>query len=322
MREKILEVILDNEKEFISGEELSKKLGISRTAIWKHIRILRSQGYNIESVNKKGYRLVDEPTDLLNPQNIYRNLKTKFIGKNILHFETIDSTNDYAKKIGNELRDGSVIISEEQTKGKGRLGRVWESKAGEGIWMSIILKPNIIPNKAPFITLIAGASIVKALNILGVDAKIKWPNDITINNKKLSGILTELSAEIERVNYIVVGIGMNVKDTDFEEELQDKATSLYKENYNVSRIDIVKEILCQFEKLYLDYIEKDDKKEVLDICRQYSAIINKEIYVIKNDQKELVDCIGINEEGNLIIKNKDGNLEEIMSGEVSIRGVP
>ena len=321
MREKILEVILDNEKEFISGEELSKKLGISRTAIWKHIRILRSQGYNIESVNKKGYRLVDEPTDLLNPQNIYRNLKTKFIGKNVLHFETIDSTNDYAKKIGNELRDGSVIISEEQTKGKGRLGRVWESKAGEGIWMSIILKPNIIPNKAPFITLIAGASIVKALNILGVDAKIKWPNDITINNKKLSGILTELSAEIERVNYIVVGIGMNVKDTDFEEELKDKATSLYKENYNVSRIDIVKEILCQFEKLYLDYIEKDDKKEVLDICRQYSAIINKEIYVIKNDQKELVDCIGITEEGNLIIKNKDGNLEEIMSGEVSIRGV-
>ena len=321
MREKILEVILDNEKEFISGEELSKKLGISRTAIWKHIRILRSQGYNIESVNKKGYRLVDEPTDLLNPQNIYRNLKTKFIGKNVLHFETIDSTNDYAKKIGNELRDGSVIISEEQTKGKGRLGRVWESKAGEGIWISIILKPNIIPNKAPFITLIAGASIVKALNILGVDAKIKWPNDITINNKKLSGILTELSAEIERVNYIVVGIGMNVKDTDFEEELKDKATSLYKENYNVSRIDIVKEILCQFEKLYLDYIEKDDKKEVLDICRQYSAIINKEIYVIKNDQKELVDCIGINEEGNLIIKNKDGNLEEIMSGEVSIRGV-
>ena len=321
MREKILEVILDNEKEFISGEELSKKLGISRTAIWKHIRILRSQGYNIESVNKKGYRLVDEPTDLLNPQNIYRNLKTKFIGKNVLHFETIDSTNDYAKKIGNELRDGSVIISEEQTKGKGRLGRVWESKAGEGIWMSIILKPNIIPNKAPFITLIAGASIVKALNILGVDAKIKWPNDITINNKKLSGILTELSAEIERVNYIVVGIGMNVKDTDFEEELKDKATSLYKENYNVSRVDIVKEILCQFEKLYLDYIEKDDKKEVLGICRQYSAIINKEIYVIKNDQKELVDCIGINEEGNLIIKNKDGNLEEIMSGEVSIRGV-
>ena len=288
MREKILEVILDNEKEFISGEELSKKLGKSRNAIWKHIRILRSQGYNIESVNKKGYRLVDEPTDLLNPQNIYRNLKTKFIGKNVLHFETIDSTNDYAKKIGNELRDGSVIISEEQTKGKGRLGRVWESKAGEGIWMSIILKPNIIPNKAPFITLIAGASIVKALNILGVDAKIKWPNDITINNKKLSGILTELSAEIERVNYIVVGIGMNVKDTDFEEELKDKATSLYKENYNVARIDIVKEILCQFEKLYLDYIEKDDKKEVLDICRQYSAIINKEIYVIKKNGQLMI----------------------------------
>lgn len=321
MREKILKVILDNEKEFISGEELSKKLGISRTAIWKHIKVLRQQGYNIESVNKKGYRLVDEPTDLLNPQNIYHNLKTKFIGKNVLHFNTIDSTNDYAKKIGNELVDGSVIISEEQTKGKGRLGRVWQSKAGDGIWMSIILKPNLIPNKAPFITLIAGASIVKALNNLGVDVKIKWPNDITINNKKLSGILTELSAEIERVNYIVVGIGINVKDTDFEEELKDKATSLYKESYKVSRVEIVKEILCQFEKLYLDYIENNDKKEVLDICREYSAVIDKEIYIIKNNEKELVNCIGMNEEGNLIIKNKDGKLEEIMSGEVSIRGV-
>lgn len=321
MREKILKVILDNEKEFISGEELSKKLGISRTAIWKHIKVLKEQGYNIESVNKKGYRLVDEPTDLLNPQNIYHNLKTKFIGKNILHFDTIGSTNDYAKKIGNELIDGSVIISEEQTKGKGRLGRVWESKAGEGIWMSIILKPDLIPNKAPFITLIAGASIVKALNILGVDAKIKWPNDIIINNKKLSGILTELSAEIGRVNYIVVGIGMNVKDDDFDEELQNKATSLYKENYKVSRVDIVKEILCQFEKLYLDYVENNDKREVLDICRKYSAIIDKEIYVIKNDERKLVNCIGINEDGNLIIKNEEGKLEEIMSGEVSIRGV-
>ena len=107
------------------------------------------------------------------------------------------NTNDYAKKIGNELRDGSVIISEEQTKGKGRLGRVWESKAGEGIWMSIILKPNIIPNKAPFITLIAGASIVKALNILGVDAKIKWPNDIVINGKKICGILAPIKMHLD-----------------------------------------------------------------------------------------------------------------------------
>ncbi|WP_455539089.1 biotin--[acetyl-CoA-carboxylase] ligase [Terrisporobacter sp.] len=321
MREKILKVILDNEEGFVSGEELSKKLGISRTAIWKHIKVLREQGYNIESVNKKGYRLADEPNDLLNPQNIYHNLKTSFIGKHILHFDTIDSTNNYAKRLGNELVDGSVIISEEQTKGKGRLGRVWQSKAGDGIWMSIVLKPDLVPNKAPFITLIGGASIVKALNNLGVNAQIKWPNDIVINNKKLCGILTELSAEIERVNYIVLGIGMNVKDTDFDGELQDKATSLYMENYKVSRVDIVKEILYQFEKLYLDYVEKNNKKEVLDICRKYSAIIDKEIYVIKNDKRELVNCIGINEDGNLIIENEEGKLQEIMSGEVSIRGV-
>ena len=150
---------------------------------------------------------------------------------------------------------------------------------------------------------------------------IKEPNDLMLNGKKICGILTESNTIGNKINYVIISIGFNVNEDKFPNELENIATSLYKENYNVSRIDIVKEILCQFEKLYLDYIEKDDKKEVLDICRQYSAIINKEIYVIKNDQKELVDCIGINEEGNLIIKNKDGKLEEIMSGEVSIRGV-
>ena len=213
MRDKIIKIILDNKDNFISGEELSKQLGISRAAVLKHINILREEGYNIESVNRKGYRLIGSNDDLLNPQNIYHNLKTDFIGKNIIHLETVDSTNDYLKKIANEVEEGTVVISEEQTRGKGRWGRQWESEANEGIWMSIILKPEVEPVKAPFITLIAGAAIVKSLNNLKVPAKIKWPNDIIINNKKISGILTELSAEIERINYVVVGIGMNVKNT-------------------------------------------------------------------------------------------------------------
>lgn len=321
MRKKIIQEILDNKSKFISGEELSKKLGISRAAVWKHIKSLREEGYNIESVNKKGYRLIEKPDDLLTYDNIYHNLNTKILGKKIIHFDTIDSTNDYAKKIGNEESEGTVIISEEQTKGRGRLGRNWHSNLSEGIWMSIILKPNIVPYKAPFITLIAGASIVEALHKLGVNAKIKWPNDIILNEKKICGILTELSAEIERINHIVLGIGINVKTMEFSQEICDVATSLYKENYIISRVDIVRNILLEFESMYLEYINNNSKEKVLDICRRHSAIIGKEIYTIRDEEKKLVRCLDINEEGNLIIKRNDGSIKEIISGEISIRGI-
>lgn len=321
MRDRIIETILNQESGFVSGEELSKHLGISRAAVWKHIKILREEGYNIESVNKKGYRLTEKPKDLLTHNNINHQLDTKIIGNKIIHFETIGSTNDYGKEVASNENDGTVIISEEQTKGRGRLGRQWYSKSYDGIWMSIILKPSLMPYKAPFITLIAGASIAKALNDLGIKTSIKWPNDVILNDKKISGILTELSAEIEQINYIVLGIGINVKTMEFSKEISNIATSLYKENYKVSRVDIVKNILEEFEKLYFKYVNENSKEETLDICRKYSAIIGKEIYLVKNENMELVKCLDINEDGNLIVKRKDNTIKEIVSGEVSIRGV-
>jgi len=265
--------------------------------------------------------LIEEDKDLLTYNNISYKLKTNIIGKKIVHFETIDSTNGYGKKIASEELDGTVIISEEQTKGKGRIGRQWHSKSKEGIWMSIILKPNIMPQKAPFITLIAGASIAKALNNLGIETTIKWPNDIIINNKKVAGILTELSAEIDRINYIVLGIGINVKTTEFSQEISEIATSLYKEGYKTSRVDITKSILREFEVLYLQYINENSKNDTLDICRKYSAIIEKDVYLIKGEDKELVRCLDINKDGNLIVQTEDNIIKEIISGEVSIRGV-
>lgn len=321
MRNKIIEIILNKGNEFISGEELSKLLGISRAAVWKHIKILKEEGYNIESVNKKGYRLVEKPDDLLTYKNISHELKTQFIGRNIIHLETVGSTNDYAKEMATKENEGTVIISEEQTKGKGRLGRQWHSKANEGIWMSIILKPNISPYQAPFITLIAGASIVKALNNLGVKTLIKWPNDVIINGKKVCGILTELSAEIERVNHIILGIGMNVKTMEFSPEISEIATSLYREGYKISRVEMIRNIIFEFEKLYLDYVENGSKEKTLKICRQYSAVLDKDVYAIKGGERELVRCIEINDEGNLIVKKENGDVKEIMSGEISIRGV-
>lgn len=321
MREKVLKAMLDNEDDFISGEELSKQIGISRTAIWKHINALKENGYNIESVNKKGYRLVEKPDDILMPENVYYNLDTKFIGKNIVHLDTVDSTNNYAKSIANDVADGTVVISEEQTSGKGRLGRVWKSKSGDGIWMSIIVKPDISPTGAPFLTLIAGASIVKGLQNLGVDASIKWPNDVIINRKKICGILTELSAEIERINYVVVGIGINVKTLEFPKDIEDKGTSLFKEGFKLSRLDIVKEIFKEFEKLYNSYILDRNVQDTIKICKEHSLLINQDVYLIKDDGRELVRCIDINENGNLVVKDRDNNIKEIFSGEVSVRGI-
>ena len=274
---------------------------------------------NIESSNIK--ITIDEDKDLLTYDNISYKLNTNIIGRKILHFETIDSTNDYAKKIALEELDGTVIISEEQTKGRGRIGRQWYSKSGEGVWMSIILKPGMIPQKGPFITLIAGASIVKALNKLGVKTFIKWPNDIIINNKKVAGILTELSAEVDKINYIVLGIGINTKTMKFSQEISEIATSLYREGYKVSRVDIVRTILEEFENLYLQYVNENVRKETLFICRKYSAVIGKDIYLIKEDEKELVRCLDINDDGNLIVRNENNIIQEIISGEISIRGV-
>ena len=173
--------------------------------------------------------------DILKEENITNLLNTDFIGKKIIYFDSIDSTNTHAKSIGNESEDGTVIISEEQTNGRGRVGRLWHSKKYEGIWMSIILKPDINPIEAPFITLIVGASVVRALNKLGIESYIKWPNDLIINGKKICGILTELSAEVDKVNYVVAGIGINVKSMEFDDEISNVATSIYKEGYKVTR---------------------------------------------------------------------------------------
>lgn len=321
MREKIIKDILNSKDDFISEEELAKKLGIPRTSIWKHMNALKEEGYNIEFVNRKGYKLIEDSKDLLTYQSISHRLETKVMGRKIVNFETIDSTNDYAKKVALQELEGTVIISEEQTKGKGRIGRQWHSKSKEGIWMSIILKPKIVSQKAPFITLIAGASIAKALNNLGIETTIKWPNDIIINNKKIAGILTELSAEIERINYIILGIGINVKTMEFSQEISEIATSLYKEGHKISRVDIVRNILEEFEKLYIKYINEGSKEETLNICRNDSAIIGKDVYLIKGEEKELIRCLDINQEGNLVVQTKDNIIKEIISGEVSIRGV-
>ncbi|WP_024621493.1 biotin--[acetyl-CoA-carboxylase] ligase [Metaclostridioides mangenotii] len=253
-------------------------------------------------------------------KRIKNNIGTDFIGQNILYLDTVNSTNLYAKKIAKENTHGTLIISEEQTAGKGRLGKNWTSNFGEGIWMTIILKPEIKIQNAPFLTLVAGAAVAKSLNSLGLEALIKWPNDITLNNKKICGILTELSAENESVSYIVLGMGINVNTLNFDKEISAKATSILKEGYKIDREIIILNILEEFEKIYKNYVNACDKHETLALNRRFSAIIGKNVYIIESGVRKLKICLDINEDGNLLVQDEDGSITEVNSGEVSVRG--
>lgn len=262
--------------------------------------------------------------DLLTFEKIEPYLSTNFIGRKLIHFDSINSTNTAAKKFArDENAHGLVIISEEQSNGKGRLGRQWVSPKYKGIWMSIILKPNLMPQEAVKLTQIAAASVSASALEIGIKALIKWPNDIVINSKKVCGILTEMSAELSDIHYVIVGIGVNVNiDKDeFPEELKDTATSLKIESGNeVNRNILTAKILNNFEKLYNRFVADNDMQSSLKICRENSAILGREIIIIRSNKNTTALALDIDEEGRLIVKSADGSIEKLVSGEVSIRG--
>lgn len=321
MKEKILNILKLSE-DYISGEELSKKFGITRAAIWKHMKSLKEEGYEIMFISKKGYKLISTP-DILTYEEIKDKLTTKYIGKNIIHYNTIDSTNKIAKKLAiNNIDEGTVIISEEQTEGRGRLGRIWSSPKGKGIWFSVILKPNINPIMASRVTLIGAASVYCALSEMNIKTKIKWPNDIVLNNKKLCGILTEMSGEVDKLNYIVMGIGINVNVEKFNDDLKDIATSLkIEEEKSIDRKELLSKIINNLEAFYNKFKENGDIEEVVEICKNNSAIIGKKIKIINCGKERIVKAVNLDKDGELLIENEDGLLEKIISGEISIRSL-
>lgn len=249
-------------------------------------------------------------------------LNTEFIGREVNYFDTIDSTNTYAKTIGSKALNGTLIISEEQTGGRGRLGRGFVSPKYKGIWMSIILKPDINPQNAAKLTQVAAAAVVSAIQEQEIDARVKWPNDILINGKKCCGILTEMKAEPEHIDYVIVGIGINVNLTeeDFNDELRDIATSLLIEKGNiVDREEFLSSVLNNFEKLYIKFVENNDFKTSLKICSDSSALIGKKIRIINRNNTAEARALGLDEEGGLIVQYTNGACEHLISGEVSIR---
>lgn len=324
MKEKILHLLKENEKNFISGQGISEKLGVSRTAIWKYINVLKEDGYEIESVSKKGYRLLSSP-DLLSFEELSENLHTKYIGKNLMYFQTIDSTNNKAKELAlNGYPNGTIIISEEQTLGRGRLGRSFVSPKYKGIWLSIILRPDIDPMNVPKVTQVGAAAVIRTLKDLDIKAYVKWPNDIILNNKKVCGILTEMSGELNKVNYVVMGIGINanIDVGDFPEELRNTATSISCEvGRYINRKEIVSSLLNNFETLYDEFEKKESIATSISICKENSILIGKDVRIINRGKESIGKAIDLTDEGELLVQFNDGRVEKIISGEISIRGL-
>jgi BirA family biotin operon repressor/biotin-[acetyl-CoA-carboxylase] ligase len=327
LKDKILELLSKEKGNFISSKILNEKFNVTRTTIWKNINELKKEGYLIEASSKKGYMLLKNQLKII-PFDIIYGLNTNVIGKSVVYYDVIDSTNNEAKKLAQKkIQDGTVIISDTQTKGKGRLGRVWDSQEGKGIWMSVVLKPKILPGEIQVITLAASIAIVKAVEkVTRIKAGIKWPNDILLDGKKVCGILTEMSAEVDRINYIVVGIGMNVKHrkNDFAKDIIDTAISL--ENYleennhyeNLDRNVIIKNILVELEIVYKDILEGHVSK-IINSWKEHSVTLGKHIKVIGKNSCYSGEAIDITNDGKLIVKLDNGSIKEFISGEISIR---
>lgn len=324
MKEEIIKLLKENKNNFISGEKISESIGVTRAAVWKYIKAIKEEGYEIESASRKGYKLTSSP-DLLTFEEISPNLKTRFIGRNFVHLDTIDSTNNEAKKLAIDgSPEGTLVISEEQTMGRGRLGRNWVSPKHKGIWMSLILRPEINPIQVSKITQVAAAAVCMALIDMGIETLIKWPNDIVLNDKKVCGILTEMSGELNRVNYVIVGIGINanIDKDEFPEDLKPIASSLKIEigNY-IKRKELVRRILNNFEELYEELINEETIKKSIEICKDNSALIGKEIKIIEKGKETRARALSLNEDGKLIVQYKDGKVDELISGEISVRGL-
>lgn len=326
MRQKILQLLRDNSSGYFSGEEMARMLGVSRTAIWKNIQSLLLDGYHIESSPRLGYRLVRVP-DLLYPAEILKGLKTKIIASGpelIYHFLQVDSTNTSLKKLADQgAADGTVVIAEEQTAGRGRLGRSWFSPAGKSITLSILLRPSLAPGNTPLFTLMTAAAIVRGIkNILpDISVGIKWPNDLMINKRKVSGILTELKAEADLLHYLIIGIGINInsEEKDFPPELRNIATSLFLENNKtkISRQQLLCEILQELDDAYRRYF-LENPAFIIKEWKKFDITLGRKITVKTIKGTFIGTAVDLAADGSLILEEVGGKKRQFQAGEVTL----
>lgn len=322
MKEEILR-LLRSADGYISGQELCNRFGVSRTAVWKAINQLKEAGYEIEAQQNKGYRIMAAP-DLMTEAEIKSLMHTEWVAKEVLYFDTIDSTNTKAQELAEKgYPSGTLVVADKQESGKGRRGRSWVSPSGTGIFMTLMIKPDINPNNASMLTLVAALAVAKAItSVTGEEALIKWPNDIVVNGKKVCGILTEMNAQFDYINHIVVGIGINVHNESFPEEISQMASSLMIEagGKRFHRAQIIAETMSYFEQYYDTFLKTQDLSALV---REYDELLvnrNKSVRVL--DPKEPFDgkAMGITPKGELIVDTWESR-KLVSSGEVSVRGI-
>lgn len=322
MKAEILKLLKEQEG-YLSGQALCERFGVSRTAVWKVIRQLIEEGYQIEAVRNKGYHLADT-IDVMTQTELLSCIRGKWAGHCIEYHDEITSTNTRAKQLAEEgAPHGTLVIADSQTSGKGRRGRSWASPSGTGIWMSLILRPDIVPSSASMITLAAALSVVRGIETaVGIKTLIKWPNDIVSDGKKVCGVLTEMSAELEGVHYIVVGMGINANMDTFPPDISQTATSLYLQaGKKVRRSRVVVAVMESMELYYDKFLRSGDLSQFRQ--EYHSKLVNKGQIVRVLSAKEEYQgiCLGIDQRGELLVQMEDGSVRNVVSGEVSVRGV-
>ena len=320
---------LRNSGDYVSGQQLCDRLGVSRTAVWKVINQLKEEGYRIESVPSRGYRLVESPADVYSESEIASRVHTKWAGKRLVFFESTGSTNPDAKRYAEEgAPHGTTVVADRQTAGRGRRGRSWESPAGRSIYFTIVIRPAFAPDKASMVTLVMALSVAEAIHeVTGLDTGIKWPNDIVVNGKKVVGILTEMSMtpEMNEIQFLVAGVGVNVNQEsgeEFPEGLRGTATSLKMESgQQFDRAGLLARILEQFEQ---DYETFERTVNLSGLRARYESRLvgrNAAVRVLDPAGEYTGISRGITETGELVVERETGETVLVYAGEVSVRGL-
>ena len=319
---KIVTLLKSHKLEYLSGQDLSESLRLSRAAVWKHIKKLQSLGYKIDSKPKLGYKLI-KTTDLLLPWEISDGLETKFLGKRIYYFHTIDSTQNFAIELASKkIENGTLVISEKQTHGKGRLDRKWVSPSG-GIWLSLILHPEFEISASTLFPLVASLALsISIETILKIKPKLKWPNDVTVNDKKVAGILVDASVESGKIDYLILGVGINFKiNPTYVEKMIKHTTNYYgvttllKKTENKNPIKLVQRFLVELEKLYRLSLKKKPAFLIKEWTRR-SSTIGRSITITLPDETLRGKALRVDDDGALVISN-NGKTRRVIVGDVN-----
>lgn len=322
MKSKILTLLRERE-DYVSGQELCERFGVSRTAVWKAIGQLKKEGYHIEAIKNRGYLLVEEQ-ELFGQYELESRMGTRWAGHPVACYDVLDSTNLQAKLDAERgAGQGALVVADMQTAGRGRRGRTWSSPAGTNVYFTLILKPELTPDKASMLTPVMGLAVAEGIRrTCGLEAQIKWPNDIVMNGKKVCGMLAEMSLEQDFIHYIVIGVGINVGLQEFPEEIADTATCLQKEcGKKVPRAELIANIMKAFEEYYEAFTKQG---ELSGLMEQYNRLLvnnSREVKVLDPKGEFRGISKGINELGELLVEREDGSVAAVYAGEVSVRGI-